>query len=230
MDTVWRFDEAVAESFDDMLERSIPQYREMRRLTTEIAARHLSPGDTVVDLGCSLGAALVELSKRCPEARFIGVDNSWPMVERASERLPQATIYRADLERFYPTQEARVTFAILTLQFLSHDRRREVVRAAYEHTQPGGILLVVEKLTGQPPYFVEEYHELKRRNGYTSEEITRKSLSLEGVLVPQSIPENEAMLDAAGWEVAPFWQWLNFAGWVGKKPVSPGGGQAYGLA
>ena len=39
----WAFDEGVAVCFDDMLERSIPQYDVMRRAVAEVAQRYIRP-------------------------------------------------------------------------------------------------------------------------------------------------------------------------------------------
>ena len=52
-------------------------------------------------------------------------------------------------------------------------------------------------------------------NGYSAEEIERKRLSLEGVLVPVTARMNEDLLRSAGFDqVDCFWRWANFAGWL----------------
>jgi tRNA (cmo5U34)-methyltransferase len=61
-----------------------------------------------------------------------------------------------------------------------------------------------------------------RAHGYGEDEIERKRLSLEGVLVPQPAAWNEAVLRDAGFvDVECFWRCLNFAAWVGVKPPAP---------
>jgi len=53
---------------------------------------------------------------------------------------------------------------------------------------------------------------------YTTEQIERKRLALEGVLVPVTARWNEDLLRDAGFrQVECFWRWLNFAGWVGVR-------------
>mgnify|MGYP001601651293 CR=1 FL=1 len=65
---------------------------------------------------------------------------------------------------------------------------------------------------------VDAYHELKERHGYSREEIDRKRLALEGVLVPVTARWNEDMLRRAGFrEVDCVWRWMNFAGWGAVK-------------
>jgi DNA (cytosine-5)-methyltransferase 1 len=55
----------------------------------------------------------------------------------------------------------------------------------------------------------------KAEQGYTHEQIARKRLALEGVLVPVTARWNEELLTAAGFRsVECVWRALNFAAWV----------------
>src|SRR5437667_297216 len=66
--------------------------------------------------------------------------------------------------------------------------------------------------------FVELYYEFKRASGYTREEIERKRLSLEGVLVPVTSGWNEELLKTVGFkQVDCFWRLMNFACWIAIK-------------
>jgi tRNA (cmo5U34)-methyltransferase len=54
--------------------------------------------------------------------------------------------------------------------------------------------------------------------GYTDEQIERKRLSLEGVMVPVTPQRNEQIMWGSGFtHVECFWRWINFAGWVAIK-------------
>ena len=54
--------------------------------------------------------------------------------------------------------------------------------------------------------------------GLYTEEIERKRLALEGVLVPMTAHWNEDLLRQAGFQqVECFWRYLNFAGWLAIK-------------
>ena len=136
------------------------------------------------------------------------------------------TLHDLDLRHAYPDVDATLTLAVLTLQFVPLDERERVVRDVYDHTRPGGAFVLVEKVRGTTDttdlLLVDLYHGLKRAHGYGEEEIERKRLSLEGVLVPASADWNEALLTEAGFsDVECFWRCLNFAGWVAIKSSAP---------
>jgi tRNA (cmo5U34)-methyltransferase len=230
----WAFDEEVTQAFDDMLERSIPQYEIMRQAVHEVALAFLRDGmadpatpPLVLDLGCSRGETIAMLLETLRasrlDARFIGLDLSSPMVQAARDRFAgdrQVEVVQFDLREDYPeVAPARVTLAILTLQFIPIEYRQSVVERVYKHTAPGGCFILVEKVLGQTAQLndlmIERYLDLKRGNGYTEEQIVRKRLALEGVLVPITASWNEELLARAGFAAIDcVWRWMNFAAWV----------------
>ena len=54
----WIFDEAVTNCFDNMIERSIPDYQNMRSLVFDIGKKFVQENTSILDLGCSTGIAL----------------------------------------------------------------------------------------------------------------------------------------------------------------------------
>ena len=54
----FKFDQAVATVFDDMVTRSVPFYVEIQRMIAEMARDFATPGSNVYDLGCSTGTTL----------------------------------------------------------------------------------------------------------------------------------------------------------------------------
>jgi tRNA (cmo5U34)-methyltransferase len=225
----WAFDEEVTRVFDDMLARSIPQYDVMRQAAFDLGCRFVRPRTAVIDLGCSRGETLARLVERYgAHNRFVAVDVSEPMLAAARRRFQGyvdagvVQVRRCDLRTDYPPEEASVTFAVLTLQFTPIEYRQAIARRVWSHTLPGGAFVLVEKVIGSTAdldqCFVEEYLRLKAGHGYTQEQIERKRLSLEGVLVPVTAAWNEQLLHAAGFrQVDCFWRWMNFAGWLAVK-------------
>lgn len=225
----WAFDEDVTHVFDDMLARSIPQYEVMRRTCFDLACRYVQKGTAIVDLGCSRGEAIRPLLDRFgAHNRFVGIEISPPMLAAARERYKGyidcgvVDIRAMDLRIEYPPVLASVTMAILTLQFTPIEYRQRILYDVWQHTTPGGAFLLVEKILGASANIdasmVALYYDLKRANGYSEDEIQRKRLALEGVLVPVTARWNEELLRNAGFrEVDCFWRWCNFAGWLAVK-------------
>jgi tRNA (cmo5U34)-methyltransferase len=225
----WAFDAEVARVFDDMLARSIPQYETMRRACFDVACRYVQPGTAIMDLGCSRGEALAPFIDRFGAYnRYVGVEVSPPMLAAARERFKgwiacgQVDVRHLDLRKDYPPVNASLTLSVLTLQFTPIEYRQRILREVWKHTVAGGAFILVEKVLGATAdldgIMVESYYGLKAANGYTHEDIERKRLALEGVLVPVTARWNEELLRMAGFgQVDCFWRWMNFAGWIAVK-------------
>jgi len=224
----WQFDEDVTEVFNDMLERTIPQYQVMREAVADIVCKFFKNGDIIIDLGCSDGGSLQELFNRLGArcTKFIGIDVSDPMLEKARERFKNVsglvTIENLDLRYSFPEYYAGVIQAILCLCFIPIEYRQRVVYNCYNNLRPDGALVIVEKMLGETAeldeIFVERYLKMKVEHGYNQEEIIRKKLSLEGVLVPITSSWLQLLLKNAGFRyIDCFWRWMNFAGWVAIK-------------
>lgn len=222
----WKFDEDVAGVFDDMLQRSIPQYGVMRQTVKDIALNFMKNETGVIDLGCSKGDAIGHLAHMFPKMNFYGLDVSQAMLALAEERFKDqenVKIGFMDLREGLDVGElASVIFSVLTVQFTPIEYRMAIIKNIYDQLEDGGALIIVEKVLGETAeidaLFRERYHALKQKNGYSKEDIDRKRLALSGVLVPITAKWNESMLRSAGFsQIDCFWRWMNFAGWVAVK-------------
>lgn len=225
----WQFDQGVTACFDDMLSRSIPQYDVMRAACFAVGRRFVQPRTAIMDIGCSRGAALAPFVDHFGAAnRFVGLDVSDPMLQAARERFAGmircnlVDIRKHDLRTGLPPVRSSVILSVLTLQFTPIEYRQKIVADAYEWLAPGGAFILVEKILGSSAtmdrLLVDAYYEKKADSGYSQEQIQRKRLSLEGVLVPVTAAWNEELLRQAGFEkIDCFWRWMNFAGWVAVR-------------
>ena len=83
------FDASTVRVFDNMVNRSVPFYGEIQRMTAELSREFAVPGSAVYDLGCSTGTSLMALEAHLdPSIDFVGYDNAPDMVERAKELAP----------------------------------------------------------------------------------------------------------------------------------------------
>jgi tRNA (cmo5U34)-methyltransferase len=230
-DGAWRFDEEVTRVFEDMIQRSVPLYDEMRRSVLAVGAEFVSPGSTIVDYGSARGGAIAPFIRRLRgQGRFICVEKSEPMVRALRDRFAReraagsVEIRHGDIRDSCPDVRADLTLSVLTLQFLPVEHRRHVLREIYDRTAPGGAFILVEKVLGADhgidELMVRRHHEHKMRNGYSREAVERRALSLDGVLRPLTAQRNVKLLRRAGFRrVDCFWRWMNFAAWLAVKPL-----------
>jgi tRNA (cmo5U34)-methyltransferase len=228
----FNFGEKTAAVFDDMLDRSIPQYRELQRMIGEMAAEFAVDGSNIYDLGCSTGITLETLRSAIDAAgkkvHAVGVDNSQAMLERGRMRfadLPaerRPSLVNADLNFSCPIENASVVVLNLTLQFVRPLYRDRLIRQICEGMIENGCLILVEKVLCNDSVlnriFIKLYYDMKRRNGYSETEISKKREALENVLIPYRLDENLELLRRNGFdEVDSFFRHYNFAGIVGLK-------------
>lgn len=227
--TKFEFDENVARVFDDMLNRSVPYYKECQRLVLALATKFLRKGSNVYDLGCSTGTLMKLLGQSLPPAKdvaLVGVDNSAPMLARARRKLKGLKIswdlIEADIEKELEMTNASVVIMNYTLQFIPPRRRTAMLKKISNAIHPGGCLILIEKVRAESEnldeLFTGGHHEFKRNKGYSKMEIARKRDALDNVLVPLKLSDNMRLMEKAGFrnpEV--FFKWMNFAGLLAVK-------------
>lgn len=229
-DGKWKFDEEVTACFDEMLERSIPAYSDMRSLVTKIGKHYVRRKTSIIDLGCSTGEAIKPFIQEygC-QNNYKLFDVSKPMLEETKERYKGwitegfVDVREFDIRNGLPESTfASLILSVLTLQFTPIEYRQKIVQSIYDGLETGGAFILVEKVLGSnhliDRMLVDEYYKIKSDNAYTQEQISAKRKSLEGVLVPITAKWNEDMLKDAGFKsIDCFWRYLNFAGWVAVK-------------
>lgn len=223
----WQFDEEVTAVFDDMLERSIPDYYNMRELVHKLTKKYARPNTVILDLGCSTGGAFKKAISELPDNFFIGIEISEPMRRKAEENfrgIERVTILNHDLRNGLPKieKEISVILSVLTIQFTPIEYRLNIIKDVYKSLSKGGVFIFVEKVLGETAEIdntlVKLYYNLKGENGYTQEKIQKKRKSLEGVLVPVTSSWNIELLKKAGFDdIDCFWRYLNFAGYIAVK-------------
>ncbi len=225
--SLWQFDENVANVFEDMLERSIPDYNSMRRLLYLMAKNFITPFSSVLDIGCSTGLSSEYLIKESDVASvdYNLIDVSEPMIKRCAkmyEDYDNVSVYKWDITEGCPVFKCSVVICCLTLQFVPIEYRQKIVSSIYSSLNKGGALFLVEKVIGNSHAIDEvmtrEYYDIKREHAYTEAQIESKRKSLAGTLVPLTYKMNESLLQVAGFsKIDTFWRYLNFCGIVAVK-------------
>jgi tRNA (cmo5U34)-methyltransferase len=225
------FGEKTAAVFDDMLNRSVPFYGEIQRITGEIAADFACDGSQIFDLGCSTCNSFLAIDHFLPDdvsVRFVGIDSSKEMLEKAKQKITQVKFARdyelrlADLNNGVHIENASVVLMVLTLQFVRPLYRNRLISDIYNGLNDNGCLILVEKVLGESStfnrLFIKHYYELKKRRGYSELEISQKREALENVLIPYRLEEDKALLKNCGFQdIDILFKWYNFCAMIAQK-------------
>lgn len=225
----FKFDASVVDVFDDMVVRSVPFYLEFQRMITELAKDFAVSNTSLYDLGCSTGTTMLSLNKVLDSSvKFVGIDNSTEMLDVCRTNFEWANFSRSfnlqygDLNQDIEIENASVVILCLALQFIRPIYRFKLLQNIYEKMNPGGCLILVEKVLAEESSFnknmIKYYYDFKRRNNYDDMEIAQKREALENVLIPYKLSENiEMLMEAKFKSVETFFKWYNFAGIIAFK-------------
>jgi tRNA (cmo5U34)-methyltransferase len=109
-----------------------------------------------------------------------------------------------------------------TLQFIPIEKRAALIEKIYEGLNPGGCLVISEKLRFEPDsldsLLSDLHHQFKRAQGYSELEISQKRDSIENVLIPETLDNHIQRLRTCGFQSAsPWFQCFNFCSLVAVK-------------
>lgn len=226
----FEFNEKVAHVFDDMADRSIPFYREVQKMITDLALTFYQEGSRVYDLGCSTATTMALIYQAFTDNGindyFIhGIDSSMPMCAEARVKLDTLGVdsNRVSVKEGNFLQEdihdASVVIMNYTLQFIDPLKREFLIQKIYDGLRHNGILLVSDKMlqsnTDISRVFIDKYYNMKRANGYSELEISQKREALENVLIPYSLREETSLFKECGFKgVDTFFSWYNFTSFI----------------
>jgi tRNA (cmo5U34)-methyltransferase len=222
----FEFDEEVAAVFDDMLERSVPFYKESQKITEFFVLKNLRENGLVYDLGCSTASLLLNIERKLEvNASLIGLDNSQAKLEQAKRKCEaygaKIEVLYADILK-YEYREADVFISNYTLQFIRPLVREELIKKIASSLREEGIFIFSEKVISHHSKLnkdlIECYYDFKKEQGYSEYEIMQKREALENVLVPYSEEENVIMAKNCGFSHCEvLFRWANFATFIAVK-------------
>lgn len=225
----FRFNDAVASVFDDMATRCIPYYQEVIQLSASAADKFIPDNGLVYDIGSSTGNTLLFIAKalRDKKINLIGIDPSESMLNKAREKASVYT-YSHDIQflegsaESFDFKKADMIILNYTLQFIEVSQRPALIQKLYDSLNPGGMLLLSEKLCQEDEdvqeFNTETYEAFKAGNGYSYLEIANKRQALENILVPGSLSSNLDLLQDSGFHrIEIIFKWLNFTTFLAFK-------------
>lgn len=225
----FQFDQRVAGVFGDMIRRSVPGYGQIINTIGDFAHHFVKPETHIYDLGCSLGEATLSIRRQIDgrQCKIIAVDNSESMLARCKENLnayvsdTQVELELGDI-RHFTINNASMVVLNFTLQFLPPKDRDTLLNAIYRGLNPGGILVLSEKLRFEDEkiqHLLDSQHlNFKRANGYSELEISQKRSALENVMKPDPLSIHIKRIKTAGFTHFSTWyQSFNFCSMVAIK-------------
>lgn len=223
------FDESVVDVFPDMIQRSVPGYETIIHTIGELAKDAVTDNSTVYDLGCSLGAASLSVARATQDktCNIIGVDSSSAMVERCKRvvqafTLPNPINIKQAMAQDIAIENASMVIMNFTLQFIPPADREALLTNIYQGLNPGGILVLSEKIRHPSragnELLIDLHHQFKRNNGYSELEVSQKRAALEKVMLTDTFGEHETRLKNAGFsDVVMWYKCYNFTSMVAIK-------------
>ena len=215
----FEFNQTVANVFDDMLNRSVPFYRNILLQIAEL----IQPNPRIVDLGCSVGGLIPYVKETHQQFSYLGVDKSPAMIQKAKQyESEEIQFVEGDIAIRFEFSQPTAIVCNLVLQFIDPKKRAACIQDYFNALPAGGQLLIVEKVHQEDPelqaMYKQHYHALKRANGYSIEEIENKDRALDGVLITKPVSFYETTLKSAGFHtVDMFFKWYNFVGFIAVK-------------
>ena len=223
----WNFyGQQLVDHFHDHISNSIMSYSEGHKIICYLSDYFCRDGSVCYDLGSSTGELLRELATyhAGKDIKWRGLDIVPEMVEKANEQSSKfinVKYEQADLltYKFEPTD---LFTSYYTLQFINPSYRQGIVDKVYSSLNYGGAFIMFEKVQEQTGLFQDisnmVYSEFKIAKGFSYEEVLAKSLSIKGVLVPNTSLENINLLKKAGFKkIFKFFKSMCFEGILAIK-------------
>lgn len=222
----FEFNEDVARVFRDMISRSVPGYELLLHLIGLYADVFAQQASNIYDLGCSLGEVtqLVAQATSGLDCSIIAVDNSAAMIKKCRRRYADTVSIDWQCKDIQEVEIHNASLVILnlTLQFIEQDKRQAMINKIYRGLNPGGVLVLSEKVTFdenlENERMVQLYQAFKKTQGYSDLEISQKRTALENVLVSDRDTVHRQRLDEAGFsEIYQYFRAFNFVSYLAIK-------------
>jgi tRNA (cmo5U34)-methyltransferase len=166
----WKFDENIADVFEQHAEQHIPNYLSVIEKSVDLCDSLLNKNSPIIDVGCATGKTLRELNRR-GFRNLHGVDNSQSMLDKIDPAL--AKLY---LSNHLPLSSYDAVLMNWTLHFIQD--KRAYLDDIYAGLNPDGFLVLSDKTCNEQPY-LDLYHKFKLSRGVSPAGIQAKEESVK---------------------------------------------------
>ena len=158
----------------------VPGYEELQEAVA--AATRGIRATRVLELGSGTGETALRVRALHPEAGWVGIDASEPMLARARERLPDADLRLRRLEDELPSGPFDLVVSVLAVHHLDAARKQGLFSRVARVLEPGGHFVLGDVVVPERP--------------------ENAVIEIDGVYdVPSSAAEQKAWLEDAGFDV-----------------------------
>ncbi len=223
----WNFDGEIAKSFDNHVSKSVPGYTEGHEIIASLSDFFLTKDKSyIVDIGSSTGSLIKKLSLRHKnkDLNFVGIEPSIEMCKVAekknsSDSFNSINFYTSNFLDYEIKNKVSIYISYYTMQFVHTSVRQNFIDKIYQTLDWGGALFLFEKIRGPDArfqdYMTQVYNDFKVRNGYSIEEVYKKTESIRGVLEPFSESGNIDLFKRAGFkDFTTIYHNICFRGWL----------------
>ena len=144
-------DEKFATDWDQTSALTNPNRVALLELLVAIVADNYIEGKYILDLGCGSGLVEKQIIEKLPQAKFVGVDASEVMLEKAKERITkdQLITIQHDLEKItdlpIPAAEYQIAITSFALHEISAASKKKIFQFIHSNLEKNGFYILVDR-------------------------------------------------------------------------------------
>jgi tRNA (cmo5U34)-methyltransferase len=212
-----KFNFNTINDFDNHISGSILGYDLLYQLIINISSYFANENSVIIDFGCTSGKLINKIAEIYNPNLALGYDITNHNFIQGYAKLIEIDLTKSDLQ--IPTFD--IGYCVFLFQFIDPKKRIDLVNKIYRSLRKGGVLIVCEKeysRDGQINEIFTFVNYENKINKFTAEEIIKKEHDLRRIMHPFTSTSNVSMLLETGFvDVEPFFQSLNFKGYICKK-------------
>jgi tRNA (cmo5U34)-methyltransferase len=168
----WEFNKEVALGFVEHARRHIPGYDRVINKSVDTCRDRLPSNARILDVGCATGKTLSNL-KSAGFTNLSGVDSSQAMLDQCHV---SADLYCSTQ---LPAGPWDAVLCNWTMHFIND--KKHYLQSVQDSLSDQGFLILSDK-TSLDPIPVQQYHNFKRRNGTSEQEILEKQQQVRDIM------------------------------------------------